>query len=114
MAYSLACLPFNPRVLGSILSLADSRKQTDTGILVCVWLLVGKGNVTICHVEVVTSAVVGMFFPYRHVNIICSQRRHACRHSSCFKVELNTRRKTVKTKVSWETRVTHAYIISLL
>ena len=59
---------------------------------------------------IVTSAVVGMFFPYRHVGIIWSRRRHACRHNSCFKIKWNTRRKTVKTKVS---RVIHAYIISL-
>ena len=57
-----------------------------------------------------TSAVVGMFFPYRHVKIIGSRRRHACQHNSSFKVEGNTRRKTVKTKVS---RVIHAFIISL-
>ena len=56
------------------------------------------------------SAVVGMFFPYRHVGIIWSRRRHACRHNSSFKIEWNTRRKTVKTKVS---RIIHAYIISL-
>ena len=42
-----------------------------------------------------TSAVVGMFFPYRHVEIIGSQRRHACWHNSSFKVDWNTRRKTV-------------------
>ena len=40
------------------------------------------------------------FFPYRHVKIIGSRRRHACRHNSSFKVEWNTRRKTVKTSVS--------------
>ena len=34
-----------------------------------------------------TSAVVGMFFPYRHVEIIGSRRRHACRHNSSFKLE---------------------------
>ena len=56
------------------------------------------------------SAVVGMFFPYRHVGIIWSRRRHACRHNSSFKIEWNTLQKTVKTKVS---RVIHAYIISL-
>ena len=50
------------------------------------------------------------FFPYRHVGIIWSRRRHACRHNSNFKIEWNTRRKTVKTKVS---RIIHAYIISL-
>ena len=33
------------------------------------------------------SAVVGMFFPYRHVEIIGSRRRHACRHNLSFKVE---------------------------
>ena len=60
-----------------------------------------------CHIS---SAVVGMFFPYRHVGIIWSRRRHACRHNSSFKIEWNTRRKTVKTKVS---RIIHAYIISL-
>ena len=27
------------------------------------------------------------FFPYRHVEIIGSRRRHACRHNSSFKVE---------------------------
>ena len=43
------------------------------------------------------SAVVGMFFPYRHVEIIGSRRRHACQHNSSFKVEWNTHRKTVKT-----------------
>ena len=48
--------------------------------------------------RVYISAVVGMFFPYRHVEIIGSRRRHACRHNSSFKVEWNTRRKTVKTK----------------
>ena len=57
-----------------------------------------------------TSAVVGMFFPYRHVGIIWSRRRHACRHNSSFKIEWNTRRKTVKTIVS---RIIHAYILSL-
>ena len=61
-------------------------------------------------VNVINSAVVGMFFPYRHVGIIWPRRRHACRHNSSFKIEWNTRRKTVKTKVS---RVIHAYIISL-
>ena len=50
------------------------------------------------NVNVVTSAVVGMFFPYRHVGIIWSRRRHACRHNSSFKIEWNTRPKTVKTK----------------
>ena len=57
-----------------------------------------------------TSAVVGMFFPYRHVGIIWFRRRHDCRHNSSFKIEWNTRRKTLKTKVS---RIIHAYIISL-
>ena len=57
-----------------------------------------------------TSAVVGMFFPYRHVKIIGSRCRHACRHNSSFKLEWNTRRKTLKTKVS---RVIHAFIIKL-
>ena len=60
--------------------------------------------------DVSTSAVVGMIFPCRHVNIIWSRRRHACRHNSSFKIEWNTRQKTVKTKVS---RVIHAYFISL-
>ena len=60
--------------------------------------------------RVMNSAVVGMIFPYRHVGIIWSRRRHACRHNSSFKIEWNTRRKTVKTKVS---RIIHAYIISL-
>ena len=32
----------------------------------------------------ISSAVVGMFFPYRHVEIIGSRRRHACRHNSSF------------------------------
>ena len=57
-----------------------------------------------------TSAMVGKFFPYRHVEIIGSPRRHACRHNSSFKVKWNTRRKTVKTKVS---RVVHTFIINL-
>ena len=36
---------------------------------------------------VITSAVVGMFFPYRHVGIILSRRRHGCRHNLSFKIE---------------------------
>ena len=36
---------------------------------------------------VLINAVVGMFFPYRHVEIIGSRRRHTCRHNSSFKVE---------------------------
>ena len=47
------------------------------------------------------SAVVGMFFPYRHVGIIWSQRRHGCRHNLSFKIEWNTLRKTVKTIFSF-------------
>ena len=69
-----------------------------------------ENNIYLNIMSVIISAVVGMFFPYRHVAIIWSRRRHACRHNSSFKIEWNTRRKTVKTKVS---RVTHAYIISL-
>ena len=60
--------------------------------------------------HVLASAVVGMFFPYRHVEIIGSRRRHACRHNARFKVQWNTHRKTWKTKVS---RVIYAFIISL-
>ena len=57
-----------------------------------------------------TSAVVGTFFQYWHVDIIWSRRRCACQHNSSFKIEWNTRRKTVKTKVSW---VIYTYIIKL-
>ena len=58
-----------------------------------------------------TSAVVGMFFPYRHVGISRSRRRHDCWHNSSFKIDRNTWLKTVKTKVS---RIIYAYIISYL
>ena len=48
-------------------------------------------------VSILISAVVGMFFPHRHVGIIWSRRRHGCRHNLSFKIEWNTRRKTAKT-----------------
>ena len=72
-------------------------------------------NLVACSIDlkfcaIFRSAVVGMFSPYRHVGIIWSRRRHACRHNLSFKIEWNTRRKTVKAKVS---RIIHAYIISL-
>ena len=44
-------------------------------------------NTLFNHYFDITSAVVGMFFPYRHVEIIGSRRRHACQHNSSFKVE---------------------------
>ena len=34
-----------------------------------------------------TSGVVGMFFSYRHVEIIGSRRRHVCQHNWSFKFE---------------------------
>ena len=94
------------------------------GFLFCFWLMKTFNLHKTRHIQknnrryyskrkekgVTTSAVVGMFFPYRHVGIIWSRRRHACQHNSSFKIEWNTRRKTVKTKVS---RIIHAYIISL-
>ena len=44
----------------------------------------------------INSAVIGMFFPYRHVGIIWSRRRHAS-----FQIEWSTRRKKNKQKFLW-------------
>ena len=63
-----------------------------------------------------TSAVVGLFFPYRHVGIIWSRRRYGCRHNLSFKIEWNTRRKTVKTIffLSGYTRIGLHYKLTLI
>ena len=68
-----------------------------TTSIVCSYLTIWPRGTRTRVVRVITSAVVGMFFPYRHVGIICSRRRHACRHNSSFKIKRNTRQKTVKT-----------------
>ena len=51
------------------------------------WFMMDPHKGTLEYYMVSSSAVVGMFFPYRHVEIIGSRRRHACRHNSSFKVE---------------------------
>ena len=62
---------------------------TKVGLFFWLKFVICKGQ-QIKTIIVYTSAVVGMFFPYRHVKIIGSWRRHSCRHNSSFKVEWNT------------------------